>query len=223
MLVVTAIVVTDNGRIAIARGVDSRKALMDGATGPQWGLLGATFIAVCSFLPLYLAPSAVAEIVKPLFVVLAISLTLSWILALSQTTVFGNFILKAHPKNTGKDPYDKPFYHKFAKILQVLIKRKTLTIGTMVLLFIASLVTMGLMPQNFFPSMDKPYYKADVFYPDGYSINDVANEMKQVENHLLYMPAVEKASITFGSTPLRYYLASSYFVMKPTFFIICVL
>ena len=79
MLVDNAIVVTDNAQIAIARGVNRRKALIDGATGPQWGLLGATFIAICSFLPLYLAPSAVAEIVKPLFVVLAISLGLSWV------------------------------------------------------------------------------------------------------------------------------------------------
>ena len=77
-LVDNAIVVTDNAQIAIARGVNRRKALIDGATGPQWGLLGATFIAVCSFLPLYLAPSSVAEIVKPLFIVLAISLGLSW-------------------------------------------------------------------------------------------------------------------------------------------------
>ena len=79
MLVDNAIVVTDNAQIAIARGIDRRKALIDGATGPQWGLLGATFIAICSFLPLYLAPSSVAEIVKPLFVVLAISLGLSWV------------------------------------------------------------------------------------------------------------------------------------------------
>ena len=95
MLVDNAIVVTDNAQIAIARGIARRKALIDGATGPQWGLLGATFIAICSFLPLYLAPSSVAEIVKPLFVVLAISLGLSWVLALTQTTTFGNFILKA--------------------------------------------------------------------------------------------------------------------------------
>ena len=50
---------------------------------------------------------------KPLFVVLAISLGLSWVLALTQTTVFGNFILKAKAKDGTKDPYDKPFYHKF--------------------------------------------------------------------------------------------------------------
>ena len=217
MLVDNAIVVTDNAQIAIARGVDRRKALIDGATGPQWGLLGATFIAICSFLPLYLAPSSVAEIVKPLFVVLAISLGLSWVLALTQTTVFGNFILKSKAKNAGKDPYDKPFYHKFEKILSVLIRRKIVTLGSMIVLFVVSLVVMGMMPQNFFPSLDKPYFRADVFYPDGYSINDVVKEMKSVEEHLAKQPEVKKVSITFGSTPLRYYLASTSVGPKPNF------
>ena len=217
MLVDNAIVVTDNAQIAIARGVDRRKALIDGATDPQWGLLGATFIAICSFLPLYLAPSSVAEIVKPLFVVLAISLGLSWVLALTQTTVFGNFILKSKAKNAGKDPYDKPFYHKFEKILSVLIRRKIVTLGSMIVLFVVSLVVMGMMPQNFFPSLDKPYFRADVFYPDGYGVNDVAREMKKVEAHLLKLPEVKKVSITFGSTPLRYYLASTSVGPKPNF------
>lgn len=63
---------------------------------------------------------------ETLFVVLAISLGLSWILALTQTTTFGNFILKAKSGDTNKDPYDKPFYHKFASILGVLIKRRLL-------------------------------------------------------------------------------------------------
>lgn len=217
MLVDNAIVVTDNAQIAIARGIDRRKALIDGATGPQWGLLGATFIAICSFLPLYLAPSSVAEIVKPLFVVLAISLGLSWVLALTQTTTFGNFILKAKAKDGSKDPYDKPFYHKFASILSTLIRKKALTLGSITALFILSLIVMGLMPQNFFPSLDKPYFRADVFYPDGYSIREVETEMKKVEAHLMQQPEVKRVSVTFGSTPLRYYLASTSVGPKPNF------
>ena len=94
MLVDNAIVVTDNAQVGIKRGLSRYQALIDGATKPQWALLGATFIAVCSFLPMYLAPASVAEIVKPLFIVLAVSLGLSWVLALTQTTTFGNFILK---------------------------------------------------------------------------------------------------------------------------------
>lgn len=87
----------------------------------------------------------------------------------------------------------------------------------MVILFIISLIIMGTMPQNFFPSLDKPYFRADVFYPDGYSINDVVKEMKSVEEHLAKQPEVKKVSITFGSTPLRYYLASTSVGPKPNF------
>ena len=57
MLVDNAIVVTDNAQVGIKRGLSRYQALVDGATKPQWALLGATFIAVCSFLPMYLANS----------------------------------------------------------------------------------------------------------------------------------------------------------------------
>ncbi len=91
MLVDNAIVVVDNAQNAIARGVARYDAVVRGADAPKWSLLGATLIAIFSFLPLYLAPSAVAEIVKPLFIVLAISLLMSWVLALIQTPLFGLF------------------------------------------------------------------------------------------------------------------------------------
>ena len=218
MLVDNAIVVTDNAQVAMARGVPKRKALIDGATIPQWGLLGATLIAIFSFLPLYLAPSSVAEIVEPLFVVLALSLGLSWILALTQTTTFGMFVLK-DPKEgaAAKDPYDKKIYRIFQRLLTRLIRYRWYTIGAMVLLFFASMVTMGLMPQNFFPYMDKPYFRADCFLPDGYSIRDVERNMMEIEAYLEKQPSVVNVSVTMGSSPPRYYLASTSFGPRPNF------
>ena len=148
MLVDNAIVVTDNAQIGIKRGKSRYQSLIEGAIKPQWALLGATFIAICSFLPLYLAPASVAEIVKPLFVVLAVSLGLSWILALCQTTTFGNFILKeAVPGGAMKDPYDTKLYHKFEKFLTLLIKRRFVTLTTVFVTLVLSLVIMAVMPQ----------------------------------------------------------------------------
>lgn len=217
MLVDNAIVVTDNAQIAIRRGMSRREALIRGATLPQWGLLGATLIAIFSFLPLYLAPSAVAEIVKPLFVVLAVSLGLSWILALTQTPVFGNFILKEKKDDTARDPYDTKFYNGFAKVLQKLIRYKIVTIGGVILLFVLSLVIMGLMPQNFFPNMDKPYFRADCFLPEGYSIRESEKMLSDIENYLMQQEEVVNVSTTLGGSPLRYYLASTSFGPKPNF------
>lgn len=217
MLVDNAIVVTDNAQILIKKGMRRRDALIKGATVPQWGLLGATLIAIFSFLPLYLAPSSVAEMVKPLFIVLAVSLGLSWILALTQTTVFGNFILKENSGDSSKDPYDTKFYNRFVSVLRGLIKYKVITIVSVVCLFLVSMYIMGIMPQNFFPSMDKPYFRADCFLPEGFSIRESEDMMSDIEAYLLDQDEVVNVSVTIGGSPLRYYLASTSFGPKANF------
>ena len=215
MLVDNAIVVTDNAQQAMLRGAGRSKAVVDGANAPRWSLLGATLIAIFSFLPLYLAPSSVAEIVKPLFVVLALSLLLSWVLALTQTPLFGNFMLRVKP--LGRDPYDTKFYRAFDRFLAALLRRRWAVVAVVVGLFALSLVVMGLMPQNFFPSLDKPYFRADVLLPEGYDIRDTERNLLSMEEWLREQPEVKTVSMTLGSTPPRYYLASSSVSMRPNF------
>ena len=218
MLVDNAIVVTDNAQVGIKRGLSRYQALIDGATKPQWALLGATFIAVCSFLPMYLAPASVAEIVKPLFIVLAVSLVLSWVLALTQTTTFGNFILKEAKPGESKDPYDTKLYHKFESVLGRLIKRRYVTISTVVATLFLSLFVMSIMPQSFFPIMSKPYFRADLIFPEGYSIYDVETNVKKIEEEYLSKNEnIKSYSFTLGGSPVRYYLASSSIGPKPNF------
>ena len=218
MLVDNAIVVTDNAQVGIKRGLSRYQALIDGATKPQWALLGATFIAVCSFLPMYLAPASVAEIVKPLFIVLAGSLGLSWVLALTQTTTFGNFILKEAKPGESKDPYDTKLYHKFESVLGRLIKRRYVTISTVVATLFLSLFVMSIMPQSFFPIMSKPYFRADLIFPEGYSIYDVETNVKKIEEEYLSKNEnIKSYSFTLGGSPVRYYLASSSIGPKPNF------
>ncbi len=215
MLVDNAIVVTDNAQQAMLRGVERGKAFIDGANGPRWSLLGATLIAIFSFLPLYLAPSAVAEIVKPLFVVLALSLGLSWVLALTQTPLFGDFMLRVSPSE--KIPYDTPFYHRFDRFLALLLRWRWTVIATVVSLFFVSMWVMGRLPQDFFPSLDKPYFRADVLLPDGFDIRETERNIKQMEDWLRAREEVRRVSVTMGGTPPRYYLASSSISLRPNF------
>ncbi len=209
MLVDNAIVVVDNARQGLAQGLLPREAVSRGAMRPAWSLAGATVIAILSFLPLYLAPSSVAEIVKPLFVVVAVSLLLSWLLAMTQTPLWGERLLRK--------PATQAESRVYAHVLEAVLRHRWATLLTTVALFAAALVVMGRLPQNFFPEMDKPYFRADVILPDGYDIGATSNRLERMERWLLDRPEVVHVSTTAGGTPPRYYLASGSVTGRPNF------
>ena len=217
MLVDNAIVVTDNAMVSIKKGIPRKKALIDGASVPQWGLFGATIIAIGSFLPLYLAPANAAEIIKPLFVVLAISLFLSWVFAITQTTVYGEFILKESSGIAGSDPYDTKFYRKFRSVITRIIDARYLTLIIIVGLFLLSLVAFKGVKRSFFPAINKPYFKVDFWEPQGVNIYKTRADVMLAEEFLMADNRVKNVSITLGNSPLRYYLASTSFGPLPNF------
>ena len=185
---------------------------MRGAEGPKWGLLGATLIAVFSFLPLYLAPSAVAEIVKPLFVVIALSLLISWVLALTQVPMFGLMMLRP--------PFHVAASERLAafdRVLRWMLRHRWGVVAATVALFVGAVAAMRVMPQNFFPQIDKPYFRADIIMPEGYDIEATQHNLDTMALWLRSQPEVVHVSTTAGSTPVRYYLASSSVSSRPNF------
>ncbi|MBO5687126.1 MAG: efflux RND transporter permease subunit, partial [Alistipes sp.] len=211
MLVDNAIVVVDNAIRGVGRNLTMREALLQGADRPKWGLLGATLIAVFSFLPLYLAPSSVAEIVKPLFIVIALSLLLSWLLALTQVPLFGMDMLRE-----GTMPVAQT-QAWFKRVLMALLAHRWSVVVVVVLLFAGAVVAMKRMPQNFFPQLDKPYFRADVILPEGYDMESTAQHLDAMTEWLLSQQEVVRVSTTAGATPLRYYLASGSVASRPNF------
>lgn len=74
-------------------------------------------------------------------------------------------MLRVNP--AAHDPYDTKFYRAFDRLLAALLRWRWGVVAGVVALFAAALAVMGLMPQNFFPSLDKPYFRADVLLPEG--------------------------------------------------------
>lgn len=204
MLVDNAIVVVDNTRTLSKHGVPLYNAAITGASRPALGLFGATLIAIFSFLPLELAPSSVAEIIRPLFVVISISLLASWVLALTQVPVMSVNLLSGMQGRDGKERLGW-----FRSCVELALYHRWVTIASVVVLFVLSLWAMGRMPQNFFPQLSKPYFRADVILPDGYDIAATTSRLDSMACWLGEQPEVKRVSTTAGGTPPRYYLASS--------------
>ena len=212
MLVDNAIVVVDNTRNLSSHGVPLYNAAIVGASRPAFGLLGATLIAIFSFLPLQLSPSSVAEIIRPLFVVIALSLLASWILALTQVPVMSvNLLRGTHDSNF------KEHLGWFRRTVEFALRFRWATLIIVAMIFTLSMWAMGRMPQNFFPQLAKPYFRADVILPDGYDIEATTLRLDMMTEWLLEQPEVKRVSSTAGGTPPRYYLASSSYAGRPNY------
>ena len=213
MLVDNAIVVVDNSSQLLNRGVAIRTAVVKGATAPSMGLLCATLIAIISFLPLQLSPSSVAEIIKPLFSVIAISLIMSWILALTQVPEMSLSTLKS--QHNEDDDFERSMW--FRPIIEMFVRHRWIVLTITVLLFALSLITIGKMPQDFFPKLAKPMFRADVILAEGYDISATEQRLESMTEWLMAQPEVKQVSTTAGGTPPRYYLASSSYATKPNY------
>lgn len=53
--------------------------------------------------------------------------------------------------------------------------------------------------------MNKPYFRADLVFPEGFSIHAVDQDVMKVEGYLKNHEKVKSYSVTLGGTPLRYY------------------
>ncbi|MEM6657745.1 MAG: efflux RND transporter permease subunit, partial [Pseudomonadota bacterium] len=94
MLVDNAIVVAEGMQIAMLRGKTSRDAAEEAASKTQIPLLGATVIGIMAFAGIGLSPDATGEFLFSLFAVIAISLLLSWVLALTVTPLLGHYFFE---------------------------------------------------------------------------------------------------------------------------------
>lgn len=212
MLVDNAIVVVDNSKKYMRAGMIPTTAVVQGATLPRMPLLAATLIAIISFLPLQLAPSSVAEIIAPLFRVIALSLLISWVLSLTQAPMMSLWLLPGSKRRDGTKRYNV-----IENIIRKVLHYRWLTIIGAVVVLVASLWLMGRMPQNFFPQLAKPYFRADVILPDGYDITATSSRLDTMTDWLKAQPEVKCVSATAGGTPPRYYLASGSYFSKPNY------
>ncbi len=104
MLVDNAIVVAEGMQISMGRGKASRDAAEEAVSKTQIPLLGATVIGIMAFAGIGLSPDSTGEFLFSLFAVIGISLTLSWILAITVTPLLGHYFFK-RGTGEGADAY----------------------------------------------------------------------------------------------------------------------
>ncbi len=205
MLVDNAIVVIDGIYNDLKNNKERKTAMFTAPNQNAWPLLGATLIAILAFLPVYLSPDETGTYTKDLFLVLAFSLLLSWILSIIQVPLFANSILRK-PKENKKDKEESTITSRIKTSIEWSIKHPKTVIITSVVLLVISVWSSAYVKQLFFPNI--PYSQNYLEYklPEGTHTRKLQKDLNEITDWLLQKDDVKAVTASLGGTPTRYNL-----------------
>lgn len=210
MLVDNAIVVYDATLVNMQRGMRKRTAILSAVGTTAMPLLGATLIAVLTFLPVYLSPHITGELLSSLFIVIAVSLLLSWVLAISQNVFFvQEFVRRPRPEELKGELFQGRLYDRFRCALRWTIRRRYAVLAGMLGLLLLSGMAFRMIPQQFMPLLNKQYFSVDMWLPEGTRVEETARQAEVLADTLMRRAGVRHVSVFVGQTPPRYYLANA--------------
>ncbi|MDR2562584.1 MAG: efflux RND transporter permease subunit [Prevotellaceae bacterium] len=209
MLVDNSIVILDGIQVDLQRKTERRQALIAIGKKTAMPLLGATLIAILAFLPIFLSPDTAGIYVRDLFIVLAVSLLLSWALALTLVPIQADKSLKIKKNTTSNDLYDNKAYHVLHKALSWVLSHRIFSLSVGVILVIISLFCFRFLPRGFFPDMDYDQLYIEYKLNEGVNSSRTKSDLESIENYLLAREDIRHVTTSVGGTPCRYNLVRS--------------
>jgi multidrug efflux pump subunit AcrB len=209
MMVDNSIVVADGIAVRLKQGMDPKKAAIEAASVPAMPLLGATIVAVMAFYPIFASVADAGEYCRTLFIVVAFSLLLSWLIAVMVTPIQCMQMLRVSKSSEGEgeaDEYGSKFFTGYRALLEWAIRGRWLFMGAMVALLLVSGFSFGNVKQEFFPDSSRPQLMVDFWFPEGTRIQEVSEQIKFTEKRLVNDERVKNVSSFVGMGPPRFYL-----------------
>jgi len=206
MLVDNAIVVVE-GMIAGAKQGRSRADAARQIVGQTtWPLLGATVIAILAFAPIGLSPDSTGDYCGSLFTVIAVSLLLSWLFALTSTPVLGTMMLPGVRTGDAVDPYAGPVFRGFRRFLEGMLAWRWVSLSMVVVLLAIGAIGFGKARQGFFPASARPQFMVEYWTPQGTDIEEVDRQVEALAGWVRTLEGVESVATSVGSGTLRFEL-----------------
>ena len=169
-------------------------------------MLSGTLITVAGFIPIGLNSSNAGEFTFSLFVVIAVSLLISWFVAVLYSPLLGVTFL---PKNLGHKHKGPGFAMRmFQALLRGAMRARWLVLVVILAAFGASLYSMRFVEQQFFPNSDRTELLVNMTLPQNASIEETSNQIRQMESHLKDHDGVAYWSSYVGRSALRFLLTS---------------
>jgi multidrug efflux pump subunit AcrB len=213
-LVIALGLLVDDAMIAVEmmvkkleEGWDKFRAATFAYTATAFPMLTGTLVTIFGFLPVGFAQSGAGEYCFTMFAVVAIALTVSWIVAVIFTPYVGHALLKqrAATATTHHEPEGRLTLWFRGVLLKSMARRKLVLIGTAGV-FALSVVLFGFVQQQFFPGSDRVELLVDLKLPQNASLAATTRDVERFEKVLVSDPGIEHHTFYVGQGAVRFYL-----------------
>lgn len=206
MLVDNAIVVAEGMLVRMNSGMSPIQAAREAVGKTIWALLGGTAIGILAFSAIGMSPDNTGEFASSLFYVILISLSLSWITAVSTTPVLCALLLKPDPKAANADPYGGKIFQLYRSIVATAVNHRWVTLAAVVAIFVVAVVGFGKVNRGFFPDSNTPLFFVDVWEPEGTDIRVTRDDTLRISNFIRQQPGVLQTTTVIGGPHQRFTL-----------------
>jgi multidrug efflux pump subunit AcrB len=208
MLVDNAIVVAEGMQVRMQSGMKALPAAGQAVGKTIWALLGGTVIGILAFSAIGLSPDNTGEFASSLFYVILISLSLSWVTAISTTPLLCALLLKTGDDAGAdqSDPYSGKLFRIYRGLVATAIDHRWLTLAVVVGMFALALIGFGSVKSGFFPDSSTPIFFVDVWEPEGTDIRTTREDTLRVSEFIREQTGVVQTSSVIGGPHQRFTL-----------------
>ena len=210
LMVDDAIIAVEMMAIKMEQGLSRIKAAGFAWTSTAFPMLTGTLITAAGFLPIATAQSGTGEYTRSIFQVVTLSLLASWVAAVIFVPYLGDRLLPNLARHdsggTLHDPYNKPFYQRFRRVVQWCLRYRKTVIVLTIAVFVGALALFRFVPQQFFPSSSRLELMVDLKLSEGASLQATERQAARLEELLAQNELVENYVAYIGTGSPRFYL-----------------
>ncbi|MFS8055690.1 efflux RND transporter permease subunit [Rhizobium sp. BR 317] len=225
LLVDDAIIAIEVMVVKMEEGMDRIKAAAYAWSHTAAPMLSGTLVTIIGLMPVGFARSTAGEYAGNIFWVVGFALIVSWIVAVVFTPYLGVKMLPAiKPIDGGHHAiYDTPNYRRLRGMIAFAVRHKFVTCAVVGIAMGVSVVGMGAVKQQFFPTSDRPEVLVEVRLPEGTSIETTTATVEKLEGWLQKQPEAKTVTSYIGQGAPRFFFAMAPELPDPSFAKIVVL
>ena len=203
MLVDNAIVIAEGMLVRMQKGKTAREAATGIASQTQIPLLGATVIGILAFSGIGLSQDVTGEYTFSLFVVIGLSLLLSWILAITVVPLLASLLFKTTNTNAEEVLQEPMLYQRYRSGLNKVLKHRLSTLTGLIVFTVFSVIAFKQVPQMFFPNAQTDVFYVNYWREQGTDIRDTDRDLAELSRFVEQLEGVQQVTSVAGMGATR--------------------